>query len=440
MALPIIAIVGEPNVGKSTLLNKIAGQRPAVTSPVAGTTRDRQYIDTSWNGVDFTLVDTAGLTFGKTGELEEELTKQIDVAVDQADLLLMVVDGKLPKENLDRKTLLRFRKSKKPVVLAINKADSPKVGESLLAEFASLGIKPSFAVSAISGRGLGDMLDYLGKYIKEHKLSVPEPKPIGIGVAIVGKPNVGKSSIFNNIIKEDRVVVSSIPGTTRTAIDTQITIDGEPYTFIDTAGLKKKEHRQALPDIYSGFQTFKALRRSDISFFVIDSIEDITKQDLHIAGEIIEMDKGVIILANKFDIFDGDEDQLRDYISHHFPFLWFAPIFFVSAVTGEGLDEALAAIKPIYEARHKLIDQDKLDQLLFRKMKVNPPKRLRDQKIPKIFGLKQLDTNPPLFELLCNYPAAISKQFRDSVKKSIMKELNFWGTPINMRLTGKDKK
>lgn len=440
MSLPIIAIVGEPNVGKSTLLNKIAGRRPAVTSPVAGTTRDRQYIDTSWNGVDFTLVDTAGVTFGNTGELETELTKQIDVAVEEADLLLMVVDGKQPKENLDRKTLLKFRKSKKPVVLAINKADSPKVAQTLVADFAPLGIKPSFAVSAISGRGLGDMLDYLADYLKKHALSEPAPKPHGIAVSIVGKPNVGKSSIFNKIIKEDRVVVSSIPGTTRTAIDTQINIDGEPYTFIDTAGLKKKEHRQALPDIYSGFQTFKSLRRSDISFFVIDSTAPITKQDLAIAGEIIEMDKGVIIIANKFDLFEGDEKELRDYISHFFPFLWFAPMFLVSAKTGSGLDEALAAIKPIYDARHKEIDQDDLNKLLAKKMKVNPPKRLRDQKIPKIFGLNQIDTNPPLFELLCNYPAAISKQFRDSVKKSIMKELGFWGTSINLRLKGKDKK
>ncbi len=438
--LPLIAIVGEPNAGKSTLLNKIAGGMPAVTSPVAGTTRDRQYLDSSWNGVDFSMVDTAGITFSGGQELEYELTKQIDIAIEQADMIILVVDGKAGVEVIDRKTILKFRKIKKPIVLAVNKLDSPTKAEAMLAEFQSLGIKPLFSVSATTGRGIGDLLDHVAGYLKEHDLIGYEVENPGIGVAIVGKPNVGKSSIFNTISKEERVVVSAIPGTTRTAIDTHITYNGDDYTFIDTAGLKRKDHRQALPDIFSGFQTFKAIRRSDIAFFVIDATEEITKQDQHIAAEIIDLDKGVIIVANKYDEFKGDAKELKDYITHHFPFLWFAPIFFASAKTGKGLDEVLAAIKPIYEARHKTVTPEELQQLLDGKMRHNPPKLLRDQKKPKVFGLNQLDTNPPLFELVVNHPAAISKQFRDAIKKSIVKQFEFWGTPINMMLRGKDNK
>jgi GTP-binding protein len=438
--LPLIAIVGEPNAGKSTLLNKIAGGSRAVTSPVAGTTRDRQYLDSSWNGVDFSMVDTAGITFGGAQELENELTKQIDVAIDQADMIILVVDGKSGTSVIDRKTILKFRKIKRPIVLAVNKLDSPRKAEGMLAEFQSLGVKPMFSVSATTGRGIGDMLDYVAGYLKEHDLLGTEIENPGIGVAIVGKPNVGKSSIFNAISKEERVIVSPIPGTTRTAIDTHITYNNEDYTFIDTAGLKKKEHRQSLPDVYSGFQTFKAIRRSDIAFLVIDATQEITKQDQHIAAEIIDLSKGVIIVANKYDEYEGDEKELRDYISHHFPFLWFAPLFFASAKTGEGLDDILKAIKPIYEARHKTATPEELKQLLDGKMRHNPPKLLRDQKPPKVYGLNQLAVNPPLFELVVNHPAAISKQFRDAIKKSIMKQMEFWGTPINLILRGKDNK
>jgi GTPase len=438
--LPIIAIVGEPNVGKSTLLNKIAGKPLAVTSEIAGTTRDRQYIDTSWNGVAFTLVDTAGITFSND-ELEQQLNAQIDVAVAQADIIMLVVDGKQPVRSLDQKALLKFRKLKKPTILAINKVDSPKTFSSKAAEFQKLGIKTIFPISAINGRGLGDLLDAITTYLEEHGLThEPVATTTGIAVSIIGKPNVGKSSLFNKIIKEERVVVSPIPGTTRTAIDTHITLKGDVYTFIDTAGLKKKDFRQAQPDIYAGFQTFKAIRRSDIALLVIDATQEITKQDQHIAQDIMEMDKGLIIVANKADLYDGDEDKLRNYVTHHFPFLWMSPMYLVSAKTGQGLVDLLNSIKPIFEARHKTVSQDDLDRVVAKRLKQNPPKLLRDQRKPKVFGLKQIDTNPPMFELIVNYPAAISQQFRDTVKNAIIKELDFWGTPITLKLKGKDKK
>lgn len=439
--LPIVAIVGEPNVGKSTLLNKISGDRSAITSKVSGTTRDRQYIDTAWNGVEFTLVDTAGITFGQNDLLENKLNDQIEVAVKEAKLILFVVDKKAGSESVDRKTILKFRKSKVPVALVVNKSDSPKDFDKATEIFKHLGIKPSFAVSGITGRGIGDLLDFVASDLKKRKLNTSlEKKATGICVSLVGKPNVGKSSLFNKIIKSDRVVVSPVPGTTRAAIDTQINIDGQDYTFIDTAGLKKKEYRQEQPDVFAGYQSFKSMRRSDVCFLVIDATLPITKQDQAIAREIFELSKGAIILANKMDLYEGDEQKLRDYISNHFPFLWMCPMFTVSADTGEGLKEALEAIKPIYEARQKEIEPMLLDNLLNKKMRQNPPKLLRDQKKPKVFNLNQIATNPPLFELVVNYPAAISMQFRKAVQNAIIKDLGFWGTPVNMILRGKDKK
>ncbi len=460
---PIIAIVGPPNAGKSTLLNKIAGKPLAITSEVAGTTRDRQYVETSWNGVDFVLADTAGLSDRASDELETNVLKQVDIAIEEADIILLIMDGKEPARRLSAPLLKKFRNSKKPVVLAVNKLDSPKKRDFDLLEFRKLGVKKMFAVSAISGLGVGDLLDALAeaaeKFVKE--IPGPETTPNMISVAIVGKPNVGKSSLFNKILKDERSVVSAVPGTTRNSVDSRIKIGDTIFNFIDTAGLKKKEHRQEQPDVFSGFQTFKSIRRSDVCLFVIDTNEPITKQDQRVAQEIFAMDKGCVILANKIDAYDsavplssktakksknqkGKTDDsyqtLRDLVSHHFPFLWLCPMFFVSAKTGEGLDEALKAVKPIFEARHKNIEQTELDSFLQQKLKTNPPKLLRDQKTPKVFSLSQLETNPPMFQLYVNHPAAISMQFRKFLENAIIKELGFWGTPIKLKLLGKDKK
>jgi GTP-binding protein len=464
--LPIIAFVGQPNAGKSSLINKISGKPLAVTSDVAGTTRDRQYIDTAWSGVNFTMVDTAGLELQGRSELEMSLQKQIEVALAEADVIVLVADGKQPSGAVEEAVLKKFRRSKKPLLLAVNKLDSPKTQEITALEFRRLGIQPSFGVSALTGRGIGDMLDYIIEQLKKLGLDKNEKTEIsGIAVSIVGKPNVGKSSIFNAILKEERVVVSPTAGTTRTAIDSQIQIDGQDYTFIDTAGLKKKEYRQAEPDVFSGFQTFKAVRRSDVCFFVIDANSEITKQDQKVASEILALQKGCVILANKCDLLsdlankqealrknpknnqgravqkphDDSYHTVRDYISHHFPFLWMCPLFFISAVTGEGIDEAVQSIKPIFEARNKNLDGPAMKQFLAKKMKTNPPKLLRDQKNPKVYSLSQTEINPPCFELVVNHPAAISMQFRKYLENSIIRELDFWGTPIKLKLRGKDK-
>lgn len=435
--LPLLAIVGEPNVGKSTLMNKIYGERIAVTSVVAGTTRDRQYLDTVWNGVDFTMVDTAGVSFGDKQELEAELLEQIDVATEEANMLLLVVDGKEDVDTIDRKAILKFRKIKKPIVVAVNKLDSPKNLEALTAPFLRLGIKHVFPVSAQTGRGIGDLLDQIALELK--KIAVPKKNPSsGIAVSIVGKPNVGKSSLMNKILGEERVIVSPIAGTTRTAIDTRTKIENQVYTFIDTAGLKRKGYRQKQPDVFSGFQTFKSIRRSDVVFFLIDATEPITKQDQVIAGEIFDLSKGVVIIANKMDQFNGSEKELKDYINLHFPFLWFSPVVTLSAKNGKGVKDAIDAIKPIYENRQRVVEQEKLDMLLAQTMKTNPPKRLRDQREPKVHGLTQVETNPPMFRLEVNRSGAISTQYRRFLLKHIIKRLDLYGTPIKLLIHQKE--
>lgn len=441
---PIIALVGQPNAGKSSLLNKVTHKDKAITSKEAGTTRDRQYVNTIFDGIGFTLLDTAGLDLSAKGELEDNVQKQIEIALNEADIIIMIVDGKEPVSAIDKNVLVKFRKIKKQKILVVNKLDSPQKREFALSQFARLGIKPMFGLSSLTGSGIGDLLEAITKIISKNQSQKNNDSVVrtensepSISVSIVGKPNVGKSSLFNKILNNERVVVSSIPGTTRTSIDENLKINGINYTFIDTAGLKKKEHRQTQSDIYGGFQTFKSIRKSDVCFLVLEANQNITVQDKKIAEEIVKMQKGCIIICNKIDEYKGSKQKLKDYISHHFPFLWMCPIFFVSAKKNVGIYETLKSILPIYERRQKQINNQALSEFLNKIMKKQPPKRMWDQKNPKVFSLHQTDINPPTFNLTVNFPATISQHFKHFLTNSIIKDLDFWGTPIKLHLTRK---
>jgi len=435
-----IAVVGAPNAGKSTFFNRLKGERLAVTSKISGTTRDRQYTEVGWNNKHFLFVDTAGLDSKKGGELEQKVQEQIDIALLEADAIIFMIDGKEPARATDQIVIKKFRKIKKPKFLAINKIDSPKIQKEDLVEFLHLGIKPIFPISALTGRGIGELLDELAKTVGQEQ--EPENKAEQknkIVITIAGKVNTGKSSLFNAILQNQRAVVSSVAGTTRTAIDETITINGQDYLFIDTAGLKKKQHRQEEPDIFSAFMSFRAFRKADICLLTVDTSEEITNQDQRIAREIFDMQKGCVIVATKTDLSRDRSKLAHDKISLQFPFLWMCPVVFTSAETREGINEIFNFLPKIYENRNKTIDNQTLSEFLSKKLKKSPPKRLRDQKIPKIFSLRQIGTAPPTFQLLVNHPAAISMQFRKYLENSIIKELSFWGTPIKLHLIKKDK-
>lgn len=433
-----MAIIGEPNVGKSTLLNKIMAQRLALTSNIAGTTRDRFYASSTWNGIDFTLVDTAGIILDQREELEKNVQKQVQIAIDQADLILYVLDGRKNPESLNRNILQKLRKSKKEIILIINKIDSPKKIDETAARYSFTGFKNIFAISAISGIGIGDMLDGITGALEKKGFSKIEKDPSQVAVSIVGKPNVGKSSMFNQILGEERVVVSNVPGTTRNVIDTDIKYKGQKIKFLDTAGLKKKEKRAPLPDIYAAFQTMRAIHRSDICILTIDGSEGISQQDQRVAKEIIEAGKGLIIAINKIDLLDKDErKELEKFLPDFFPFLWWAPAVPISAKIGEGIKDILNYIIKIESNRRKTVDSENLELFFRKKIKENGPKRMRDQKIPKVYALKQIDTNPPLFQMIVNEPAAISTQFRKFIQNGIIKDLDFWGTPVFLKLESK---
>ncbi len=431
--LPVVALVGAPNAGKSTLLNRIAGEHLAVTSPVAGTTRDRQYAEIAWNGKQFLLADTAGLDMDSHTDLEEAIQAQIQTAISESVLVIFVADYKSGPQGLDRNVLLKLRKLKVPKILAINKVDSPKTQSTAPLEFSKWGIKPNIAISALTGRGVGDLLDIVAEMLpKEPKRA--KIKPDSIKIALIGKPNVGKSSLLNSWLKDTRMVVSEVPGTTRTAIDTDLTIHNQNFTLIDTAGLKRKATRQEQPDLFASFQTYRSIRRSDLCFLVIDATLPITTQDLSLAREITDQDKGCIILVNKMDLYQGSKEKLHAYLSDQFPQLWMCPIFFASALKLDTPKDLWELAKGIFQRRNKQIPQDELDTLLAGKLRHDPPRRQLDQKKPKVYSLKQIDTNPPSFAVYVNHPRAFAESFQKSLAKQLIKEKDFWGTPVKVQL------
>lgn len=426
--LPIVSLVGRPNVGKSTLFNKIAQRRIAIVEDTPGVTRDRLYSKTDWGGFFFTLVDTGGFVWDDD-PLSQAITHQAEEAVAESDCIVFVLDAKNGLTGDDREVAALLRRSNKPVVVAVNKVDNFDKSEVLLLDFYELGLGDPVPISAANGLNIGDLLDQIIQFLK--KLPEAEEDEESIAVALIGRPNVGKSSLFNRLAGQERSVVSNIPGTTRDAIDTMVTHNDRTFTFIDTAGLRKKSKLSSGVEYYSMLRSIRATERSDIALLVLDGLEGLTEQDKRIAGIAQEAGKAVIIVVNKWDIVEKDTNTMAQFIKKlrgELQFLDYANVEFISALTGARLTKLFPLIESTMEQYQRRIGTGLLNDLLNDALMANPPSA-KGKKI-KIFYITQVAVKPPRFVLFANDPDLVHFSWIRYLENRIREAFGFQGTPI----------
>lgn len=434
MAKPVVAIVGRPNVGKSALFNRITGRRIAIVEGEPGVTRDRIHADASWIGRSFTLVDTGGLDFGKDAETFVQLARaQASVAVDEADVLLFVVDARSGLVPADRDVADVLRRSRKPVVLAVNKVDHPSVEEGL-GEFYALGLGEPIAVSAEHGRAVGDLLDAVVGHFPEAESVDDESDEIRM--AIVGRPNVGKSSLVNFLLGEERSIVSDVPGTTRDAIDTQLERDGERFTLIDTAGIRRKSRIDEAVEHYSVLRALRAVDRSDVCVLMLNGTELATDQDKRIGGYAHEAGKAIILVVNKWDLVDKDEKTMNAFeetIRREMGFLQYAPILFVSAKTGQRVHRLLELAVFVANQHALRIPTGRFNEVIHDALIRRPPPSDKGVRLKVLYGT-QTGVKPPTFVLFVNDPKLMHYSYHRYLENQLREHFGFIGTPIVMRL------
>ena len=431
MSKPVVVLVGRQNVGKSTLLNRIAGKRLAIVEDLPGTTRDRLIAEASWNGVDFTLVDTGGLEFQGDSNLARDVRKQAGIAVSDADVVVFLTDARTGLLPDDREVANMVRKAGKPVILAVNKADSEKQALEA-AEFFELGFPETVAVSAYHGRGVADLLDKIVSLLPEQKPAGEEPRQQGIQVAIVGRPHVGKSLLLNRLTGEERTIVGDTPGTTRDAIDTLLDFQGQNVLLIDTAGIRRRGKVDAGIEWYSVLRAMRAIDRADIALLVVDATEPLTDQDVHIAGYVEKSGKGIILLINKWDLVtDKNKDAYSDYARSKLKFAPWAPVLFISAKTGEGINKVMPLILQIHQERSMRIPDADVNALVKEAVSShNLPHKGR--KILKIYSASQSGTRPPAFSFLVNDARLIHFSYQRFLENRLREVYGFRGTPIRL--------
>jgi len=452
MSLPVVAIVGRPNVGKSTLFNRLAGERIAIVEDVPGTTRDRVYARGDWNGRDFTLVDTGGLELEPGSVIEERVQDQARVATQEADVILFVVDAQAGLAPLDYEVADRLRRSTKPVLLVVNKADNPR-RELEGAEFHALGFDPTITVSAQHGRNTGDLADLVVDALPAEEPPDGERAPSGSDelteeelaelaesemgpprVAIVGRPNTGKSTLVNHVLGEERMIVSEIPGTTRDPVDTAVVVDGEPMILVDTAGIRRRGSIEKGIERYSVLRSMKAIDRADVAVVLTDAIEGYTAQDAHVVGHVLEAGKGLVLVINKWDAVEKDDktaDDLLHRLRRDAPYLSWADIVFASAKTGAKLDRVLAEARRVAEERYRRVSTGELNRVVMDAVRAHPPSHVRNR-LPKVFYATQVAVAPPTFVIFVNDPELIHFSYRRYLENRIRAEYGFLGTPIRL--------
>lgn len=440
MGKPIVAIVGRPNVGKSTLFNIFANSRISIVEDTPGVTRDRLYADTEWLDNEFKMVDTGGIEIMNTDKIAVSIRQQAQIAIAEADVILFVCDARAGITHEDAEVAKMLRQSKKPIVLAINKADSPKQ-EMEIFEFYNLGIGEPIPVSAANHLGLGDLLDAVVEKFPETSAYGEDGNEDEIKVALIGRPNVGKSSIFNTLVGEERSIVSDVAGTTRDAIDTPVIREGQKFLFIDTAGMRRKARIDEPIEKYSIIRSLRAVDRSDVVLMVIDAIDGVTEQDKKIAGYAHEAGKGIVLVVNKWDLYDKDNTSTLRYtenLRRELVFMQYAPVVFVSAMTKQRIHRLPEVIHYVAEQNAMRISTSVLNQVVEDAIAINPPPTEKGQRL-KILYATQVKIKPPTFVIFVNEPEIMHFSYQRYLENKLREAFGFEGTPLQMIIRGKNE-
>lgn len=455
MRKPIVALVGRPNVGKSTLFNRLIGERKAVTSDIPGTTRDRILGDSDWRGVAFTVIDTGGIEVYEprgardTAPLSEgsvdfvpQIRAQALLAVEEADVVVMLVDAEQGVTAADEEVAEILRRSNKPVMIAANKADSERRRVDAV-EFYALGIgEEVYPISAIHGTGTGDLLDGVVNALKNAPPEDLEEDDTSLKIAIVGRPNVGKSSLLNRLLGEERAIVSPIAGTTRDAIDTQLVWEGMPLTLIDTAGIRRRGSIEPGIEQFSVIRAYKALERADVALLLIDAVDGVTAQDTHIGGMIKDSNRSVVIVVNKWDLVEKDNNTLNEFtriVQNRFDFLSYAPILFISAKTGQRIHTIIPTAARVQEERLIRVPTSELNKLVREAMLKHAPPSSTGRKL-KIYYGTEVRVDPPTFLFHVNDPELVHFSYERYLENQLREKYGFLGTPIRLSFRPRNRK
>ncbi|MFM7573101.1 MAG: ribosome biogenesis GTPase Der [Snowella sp.] len=437
MPLPIVAIVGRPNVGKSTLVNRLAGNQQAIVHDEPGITRDRTYQPSYWQDREFQVVDTGGLVFDDDSEFLPMIREQAMLALAEASAAIFVVDGQEGPTPSDQEIAQWLRQQKVPVLLAVNKCESPEQGMIQAAQFWELGLGEPYAISSIHGNGTGELLDEL---IIHLPIVDPDAEPDEIKVAIIGRPNVGKSSLLNALTGEQRAIVSPIAGTTRDTIDMIIERGETRYRLIDTAGIRRKKNVEYGAEFFSINRAFKAIRRADVILFALDVLDGVTEQDLKLAGRITEEGRAVILIINKWDAVEKNAFTIYEYqkdLMSRLYFMEWAEMMFVSAMTGQRVQNILDAVEKAHTEYSRRVSTAVINEVLEEAVSWHSPPTTRQGKQGKIYYGTQVTTQPPTIALFVNDPKRFNENYKRYIESQFRKQLGFKGTPIRLVWRGK---
>ena len=440
MSKPIVAIIGKPNVGKSTFFNYLAGSRISIVEDTPGVTRDRVYAETIWRGRNFTLIDTGGIEPESEDIILSQMREQANLAIAMADVILFLTDVRQGVTAADKEIALMLKKSKKPIVLVCNKADNFEKDREEIYEFYNLGLGDPFPISASNALGIGDVLDEIYKDFPEKEDG--EDDDTTIKVAIIGKPNVGKSSLINKLLGENRAIVSDIAGTTRDAIDTNLENEHGKYVFIDTAGIRRKSKVKESIEKFSIMRTLLAVERADVCLMMIDALEGVTDQDAKIAGEAHEAGKGIIIVVNKWDEYEKETGTLEKYkkeIYNKLSYLSYAPIIFISAKTGQRVNKLFDLINFVAEQNALRVSTSVLNQVINEAIAIVQPPTDKGKRL-KIFYATQASTKPPTFVIFVNNKELFHFSYERYLVNNIRKEFGLEGTPVRVIVREKTEK